>query len=253
MSYPLSSDGKRMAAEASSYTIPIPITNIDTSSASLLASLPGVFGFWEADQYIYPTAGPVAIWQSEAAAAHAAVQATGANQPTFNANGGSNNRPWVQFDGVNDFLASSGIGGTIDPVDSEIYLVAKFTAAGVLGTICDGRNTNARRIFRNNGAQFAATLGGATTVITAVQTDWHMLRLKTNAATGLFQVDKTIATVAGGATAPTGITLGDNALAVNDPGAVGISLVVTAYPALSKANRDALLTYIEAKYTIDCI
>lgn len=91
----------------------------------------------------------VSQWRDISGNGRHATQATKANQPTYTPNG-LNGKPVLTFDGVDDFLSSSGWDGLISGLSG---LTISTVIRGTSGTLI---NTTG-----NNGAQFSIESGGA--------------------------------------------------------------------------------------------
>lgn len=107
------------------------LRTLPTTPAASAPSPPGgvttdLLGWWEGDQLVLSDGASVASWTDASVNARHAVQATGANQPTYRATGGPNSKPCVEFDGSDELATPAFTPGN---AAMTWYIVASANAA----------------------------------------------------------------------------------------------------------------------------
>lgn len=90
-------------------------------------SLSGLVLWLRSDQGITLNAGAVSAWADQSGNGNHVTQGTAANQPTYEASGGSNGRPAILFDFTNDILTRGS--AVVNPRDCTIFVVSRPVAA----------------------------------------------------------------------------------------------------------------------------
>jgi hypothetical protein len=171
---------------------------------------PTLRSWHRADDGIVFNGADVLTWQDLSASGRDIGQATPANQPLYVASGGPNNAPYLEFDGVSEYL--TGTWAQAQPITRWIVVMPSVSGAGA-GTFADGGALNSARAYIS--AANAITMRTSLLVgpVAAVETNWHYVRMIFNGATSSLAVDGgTPATGNAGLTAPGGLTLGSTGL-----------------------------------------
>ena len=180
-----------------------------------LTSIAWQNAWWASDPaWTAPADGAgVSTWPSTAA--RNLVQATGANQPLYRASAaGFNNKPCIEFDGVNDsLLDATFVGPTSDPY--TVVCIARWLNAAPVatqatvsswGSVAPGQNQYMARA--SNNAHFVRWPTVRTGTLVSADTTPHFLRSQIG-TTVLARVDETAIGVT-----PTGTALATSALGV---------------------------------------
>lgn len=179
-----------------------------------------VFGV---DAYSLNTS-PVATWPNLTShgSARDAVQVTGSKKPTWGATAFNSVYPGVTFDGIDDYLRTSGF--TLSQ-PYHIIMVCALAATSINKVLIDG--VAAQSAIYQGGAggnaQLFAGLNGPTKII---GTTPHVISAKFNNASSSIALDNGSATTGTiGVNNPGGVTLGND---LNTPGTGAANLIIAA-------------------------
>lgn len=147
-----------------------------------------------------------------------AVQATGANQPTFRSSTAAfNGRPTVQFDG-GDYLASGAGAAQSQPI--SVVVIGQATTLGGAGAVslfCDGISAARMALGYYQTGSKVRVIGTAALDLNGADTNPHLLTGLLNGASSAATKDGTSLGTGTTSTAvtPTGMTIGASYLAAN--------------------------------------
>lgn len=134
----------------------VPSTNRLTSrqarSAALAAYAP--VAHFDASQGIIQSGGFVSQWNDISGNARHLLQASGANQPAYNAGGG---RPYVEFNGTTHYMKCNPF--TLNQPET-VYLVAKQVSWTDGDFIFDGNSSSVMALFQTGGTPFVRAYAG---------------------------------------------------------------------------------------------
>jgi hypothetical protein len=204
----------------------------------------------KADALSLADGATISSWPDSSGNGRSAAQANGTMQPLYKA-GIINSKPVVRFDGVNDYLATSG-WGLVQPC--TVFLVGLLRSASTLRIMLDGTGGGNRADLYYGAASggvsafsmyAGATLAGPTTTATAA----HVLTAVISNTASALQVDGGTATTGtGGTSNANGITLG-SAYAGSSSWADLDLAEVLVYPAvLTTAQQNQVRAYLKTKY-----
>ena len=148
-------------------------------------------GWWRSDQGLTLVSGAVSDWADVSGNGHTLGQTTAASRPTYRASGGPNDRAYLEFDGVDDFI--EGAVERLQPY--HLFLVLRPSRGAVTNgdTILDGAATNAGRLYLSSATQLVATstgLPGESVLTGTVDTaDWHLVEVRFNGASSAIVYD----------------------------------------------------------------
>lgn len=226
-------------------------------------SIATLSAWWRADSLGLSDAAAVSSWANSAAGGAAAVQATGANQPTLQT-GEINGRPIVRFDGTNDHLVSTASASlaatTLVAVVKPVDVVNTHTVRGA-GDGTSGSGSGALQYRISGGRQSlvrqATAEVGTTSNTTLSTTSFSIITATfTNATSYAFYLNGTAD--GGGSHAETlapgaGTTIGFN----RDTGDTGgeylggdLAELIIYSSVLSTENRSRVHSYLSDKYGI---
>lgn len=166
----------------------------------------GLTAWYRADQGITIATG-VSQWNDISGNARNLAQGTGANQPTYNATGGSNGRALLDFDGTNDTMVT---GAFTQNQPFTVFFVQKWDAAFVAAQRAfDGKGVQALFQRATNSTTVVLFAGASITGTVASTQTWNYWKTVFNGASSSIAC-KQVATASGdaGATNWDGITLG---------------------------------------------
>jgi hypothetical protein len=191
----------------------------------------------------------VTNWADSSGNGNDVLQATSANQPTYNVTDSNlNNQPSLTFDGITQLLRSANYAAAlVQP--NEIFVVYKYADNIGQQMLVDGTTGGRNAIFTDTAQSriFAGTIISSHTE----DTNPHILEALFNGASSDTWRDGTQTTPVGdiGAQSMTGITLGaantDVSLYAGE-----ISEVLVFNRALDGPERNVVTSYLSAKYGI---
>lgn len=222
--------------------VPVPLT------------IPGIFAWWRADRGITLNGSTVSAWSDASGSGDAnrtLTQATGANQPTFNAsNAAYNNKPTVTFGaGVNQSLASGTFSASLtQPFTAFVVGNAKDTTTNYWYFSGTTNRVEILQFTANGAAIFAGNAFQSSFVQTASPS--FMCGIFNGASSSL-AVNARTAAVTGnaGASAEPDLIMG-NVQGLGSPLQGPIAEIALYTGVLSAGNIDKFATYVTATYGI---
>jgi hypothetical protein len=208
------------------------------------SAITGLKTWFKADSLVLADGAAISTWTDSAGTANV-VQATGANQPTYQASA-LNGKPAVVFNGTTQNLKTAAAWATASSQPNTIFVVAQLTS----GYLFDGFSTAGRQYLRNSGSGFVFNSGNSLSV--NQDSNFHIFVLRANGTgvQGSIKVD-TITTLGdpSGATptALNGLTIGslNNATGV----ATGkLCEIIVFNGSLSNYDQAQMEYYLKTKY-----
>lgn len=198
-------------------------------------------------------------WGSSGSVSVTATQATGANQPTYQ-NGTVSNKfnynPYIQFDGSNDYLASTGTydlgNGTAGGAGFSLFGIMSYTS-GIVALDWNGTNGKAKikgdGINCLNDATTSTGTNNQTYNATTTQAFMHSIRGKQSGVSGEYN-GKTLTTSSNNNPSATKrVALGCNT-ELGELMSGGIAEFIIYPSVLSNANNLKVMSYLALKYGI---
>jgi len=149
-----------------------------------------VHGVWASDPlWVPPTdGGAVSSWRNGGSVGTPNfTQATGTKQPTYRASTAAyNNKPTVQSDGTDDFLACN-----FDDLTQPIWVVLLGNYGSTSGTryLCDAHTVQSHIIYNNSGTKNAMYAGVALGTSVDTNTNPNLHVCKFNGASSTYQLN----------------------------------------------------------------
>jgi hypothetical protein len=168
-----------------------------------------VHGVWASDPLWVPPSdgGAVSSWRNGGSVGTPNfTQGTGSKQPTYRASTAAyNNKPTVQSDGTDDFLASN-FADLTQPI--WIVLLGNYGSTSGTRYLCDAHTVQSHIIYNNSGANNYAYGSAALATTTATNTNPNLHVCKFNGASSTYQLNgTTIASGNAGAVGMDGATI----------------------------------------------
>lgn len=191
---------------------------------------------------------PVATWSDKSGNGRDATQGTAAQQPTYKTDI-QNGKPAVQFDGVDDDLATTNF--TITQPYTIFVVDRNLTPGGAPKVHISNKAAN------NNGIHDAAGHGGtylysgSIVGISATPQNFHIYQVAWNGAATDYAIDggSLVEGINPGAAAnPDGLVLGS--LGATNHANIQICEVIVYDPAIADADRISVRDYLNDKYAI---
>jgi hypothetical protein len=189
------------------------VHHVLTGSYALLAKHTLLPGYVEFDDVVVTRsyAEDVVSWNGQLGLARNVIQETPLSQPSYSPDGGPNNHPYIEFDGVDDYLQ----GSWTDNQPSTTFLVAMPSVSDATSaSLIDGANNTSGLIYVTAADQISIFAGAQLQYSppgTIESTDWHYIRMTLDGSNSAIHVDGVkSATSPGnaGTNDPGGLTIG---------------------------------------------
>lgn len=226
----------------------------DPSNFSPL-SIAGLQLWLKADVAVYSDAGstlavnsdPVAQWNDVSGSNHHVSQATASKRPTL-LTGIKAGLPVVRFDGVDDFLISSGF--TLNQPHTRLGVIINRSATAGANVMVDGI-TDDLGYWYWTAADTLTMHAGAAVTTTGVGTDWNVIRGVFNGVSSKLSINAGAAGTGDvGAGNAGGITLGSGGAGAAYWTDCDIGEILEYDTALSDANVANLLNYLNNRWQV---
>lgn len=174
--------------QVASVTLPVTVTPV--LNGAIAPAYPGLVALYDASATNINSGSPtdgtaVSSWSDLSVNGYSAIQATGANQPTWKENV-VNGLPAVLFSSSGAQQLVNSMPSTPQPL--MVYVLARFIALGAYATLFDGPH---RDFLRQDSSGVSWGINAGTTVgaITA-DTNWHVFTVGFNNTSSFLQIDQ---------------------------------------------------------------
>jgi hypothetical protein len=134
------------------------------------------------------------------------VQDTEANRPTWQSDGGAGDRPYVQFDGIDNYLRAAY---DVTSPRHVFAVVMPSPTVKINGSVWDGNSTNTYRLYLNDTDSLRMLFGTGGPTQVSDSDAWQRVEARYDGAGSALRVDDSAYAAAScGTTAATGLTLG---------------------------------------------
>lgn len=220
-----------------------------TAAAVIPLTIAWHHAFWASDpSWTNPGADTaVSSWRDASGNGNTATQPTGGKQPIYRASSASlGNKPIIEFDGVDDYLATA-VFATV-PQPTELFVVCRFRSVVNSSRVLDNASSTHRQLlFTSSAGKWGISAGTVLASATAVDTTKHAVRAVFDTTDEVFLDGSSIVSGDAGSQDSTGLVVGASS-AFASPGAVDIAFIGQKAGLLTTQERSDLLAWSQSFY-----
>ncbi|MCX6023785.1 MAG: hypothetical protein NTZ05_19070 [Chloroflexi bacterium] len=207
--------------------------------------LANVFLWLPADRLGLAHNAQVASWTDCSGAGRHAAQATAGNRPLYQTSGGPNGRPWVLFDGTDDYLATGNV--TLAQPRTMIVVAKRTGNTTAFNRVLYGSATGEMG-FDNAVNSYYSYAGGTVLRTAAADNAWHVVSTVQNGVGSVLRVDGVAAAGDVGGGSISGVPMQVGGSVTGSPLAGGIAEALIVAASLSTAELQRIERALAGKY-----